>query len=72
VGWKPTSSLEAQVRELLGKTITKGHSVRKNAAPVSSSQLSRPGREFGLDSDPLEGSSKSFLQQMSSKFSDDD
>ena len=60
------------MRELLGKTITKGHSVRKNAAPVSSSQLSRPGREFGLDSDPLEGSSKSFLQQMSSKFSDDD
>jgi len=39
---KPTSTLEAQVRELRGKTITKGDSVRKNAAPVSSSQLSRP------------------------------
>jgi len=34
---KPTSSLEASVRELRGKTITKGDSVRKNAAPVSSS-----------------------------------
>jgi len=69
---KPTSSLEAQVRELPGKTITKGDSVRKNAARVSSSQLSRPGRQFDLDSDPLEGTSKSFLQQVRSKFSDQD
>jgi len=58
------------VRELQGKTITKGDSVRKNAAPVSSSQLSRPGREFDLDSNLLERTSKPFLQQMSSKFSD--
>jgi len=58
---KPTSSLEARVRELRGKTITKGDSVRKSAAPVSSSQLSRPGRQFDLDSDPLEGTSKSFF-----------
>ena len=69
---KPTSTLEARVRELRGKTITKGDSVRKNAAPVSSSQLSRPGGQFDLDSDPLEGTSKSFLQQVSSKFSDQD
>jgi len=69
---KPTSSLEARVRELRGKTITKGDSVRKNAAPVSSSQLSRPGWQFDLDSYPLEGTSKSFLQQVSSKFSDQD
>jgi len=69
---KPTSSLEALVRELRGKTITKGDSVRKNAIPVSSSQLTRPGRQFDLDSDPLEGTSKSFLQQVSSKFSDRD
>jgi len=67
-----TSSLEARVRELRGKTITKGDSVRKNAAPVSSSQLSITGRQFDLDSDPLEGTSKSFLQQVSSKFSDED
>jgi len=69
---KPTSSLEARVRELRGKTITKGDSVRNNAAPVSSSQLSRQGRQFDLDSDPLEGTSKSFLQQVCSKFSDED
>jgi len=69
---KPTSSLEARVRELRGKTITKGDSLRKNAAPVSSSQLSRPGRQFDPDSDPLERTSNSFLQQVSSKFSDQD
>jgi len=60
------------VRELRGKTITKGDSVRKNAAPVSSRQLSRPGRQLDLHSDPLEGISKSFLQQISSNFSDQD
>jgi len=69
---KPTSALEAQVHELQGKTITKGHSVRKNATPVSSGQISRPYRQFNLDSDPLEGTSKSFLQQVNSKFSDQD
>ena len=69
---KPTSSLEARVRELRGKAITKGDSVRKNATPVSSSQLSTPGRQFDLDSNPLEGTSKSFLQQVSGKFSDQD
>jgi len=69
---KPTSSLKARVRELPGKILTKGDSVGKNAAPVSSSQLSRPGRQFDLDFSPLEGTFKSFLQQMSSKFSDQD
>jgi len=69
---KPTSSLETRVRELRGKAITKGYSVRKNAAAVSSSQLSRPGRQFDLDSGSLEGTSKSFLQHVSSKFSDQD
>jgi len=67
---KPTSTLEARARELQNKTITKGDPLRKNATPVSSSQLSRPGRQFDLDSDPLQGTSKSFLQQVSSKFSD--
>jgi len=60
------------VCELQGKTITKGDSVRKNATAVSSNQLSRPGRQFDPGSDPLEGTSKSFLQQVSSKFSDED
>ena len=69
---KPTLSLEARVPELRGKTITKGDSLRKNASPVSNSQLSRPGRQFDLDSDPLEGTSNSFLQQVSRKFSDQD
>jgi len=39
---------------------------------VSSSQLSRPGKQFDLVSDPLEGTSKSFLEQVSSNFSDQD
>jgi len=61
------------VHELRGKTITKGDYVMKNAAPVSSSQLSTPGRQFDLDSDDtLEGTFKSFLQQVSSKFSEED
>jgi len=60
------------VHELQEKTNTKGNSSRKNATPVSSGQLSRPGRQFDLASDPLEGISKSFLQQVSSKFSDQD
>jgi len=60
------------MHESQGKTITKGDSFRKNAAPVSSSQLSRPGRQFDFDSDPVEKTSKSFLQQVSSKFSEQD
>jgi len=67
---KFTSTLEAQVRELRGRTITKGDSSRKNATPVSSSQLSRHSGWFDLDSNPLEGTSKSFLQEVSSKFYD--
>ena len=62
---KSTSIQEAQVRELRGKTITKGDSVRKKATPVSSGQLSRPGRQFDIASDPLEATSKSFLQEVS-------
>jgi len=54
------------------KQSQKGILSGKIVAPVSSSQLSRPGRQFDLDSDPLEGTSKSFLQQVSSKFSDED
>jgi len=69
---KLTSTLEARVHELQGKSITKGDTAGKNAALVSSSQLSRPGRQFDLDSDPLEEISRSFLQEVSSKFSDQD
>jgi len=69
---KPTSTLEKRVCELQGKKISKGSSFRTTTTPVSSGQLSRQRREFDLASDPLEGTSKSFLQQVSSKFSDQD
>jgi len=59
---KPTSTLEARVNELQGKTITKGDSSRKNVAPVSTRQPSRQGRQLDLASDPPERTSKSFLQ----------
>jgi len=64
--------LESRVGALQGETITKWDSATKNATPVLSSQLSREGRRFDLDSDLLEGTSKSFLQQVSNKFSDQD
>ena len=60
---KPTSTLEARVCELRGKTIKKADSARKNAVPLSSSQLSRPGRQFDLDSDPLEGPPSHFYSR---------
>ena len=61
---KPTSVLDARVRELKGKTTRKGDSSRKDAAPVS--------RQSRRASDPLEGTSKSFLQEVSNKYSDQD
>ena len=69
---RPQVAVKVSTSGVQGKTITKGDSLRKNASPVSSSQLSRPGRQFDLDSNPLEGTSKSFLQQVSSKLSDKD
>ena len=47
-----------------GKTFTKGDSSSQNAAPVSSGQFSRQSRKLYLTSDPLEGTSKSFLQRV--------
>ncbi|GAB0207132.1 ubiquitin carboxyl-terminal hydrolase 4 [Grus japonensis] len=58
---KLTSTLEARVHELQGKTITKGDSSRKNVAPVSSGQSSRWSGRPTRTYDPLEGTSKSFL-----------
>jgi len=69
---KPASNVEAGVRELQGKAMTKGNSSKKIVTSFSSGQLSRQSREFTLASDPLEGTSKLFLQQVSSKFSDQD
>jgi len=68
---KPTSTLEARVRELQGKTL-KGGSSRKNATPVSSRQFPVQRRKPDLTSDCLEGTSKSFLQEVSNEYSDQD
>ena len=38
---KPTSTLQAQVREPQGRTVTQGGSSRKAAAPISSEQVPR-------------------------------
>ncbi|KAM9591231.1 uncharacterized protein ACIBXB_006104 [Morphnus guianensis] len=62
---KPTSVLNARVRELRGKTTTKGDSTRKNAAPVS-----KQSRRADLISDPLEGTSEPILQEVSTGYSD--
>jgi len=67
---KPTSALEVQVHELQGKAITKGDSVRKNATPVSSGQFPTQSRKLDLTSDPLEGTSKSFLEQVNKEYYD--
>ncbi|GAB0209789.1 hypothetical protein GRJ2_003444600 [Grus japonensis] len=69
---KNASTLEAQVRELQGKTITKGDSSRKNTAPVSSEQSPRASGRPHRTYDPLEGTSKSFLQEMSSEYDEQD
>ena len=66
---KPTLVLDARVHELKGKTTRKGDSSRKDAAPVSSKQFPRQSRRA---SDPLEGTSKSFLQEVSNEYSDQD
>ncbi|GAB0206846.1 hypothetical protein GRJ2_003150200 [Grus japonensis] len=69
---KPTSTLQARVRELQGKTVVKRDSSRKNAAPVSTGQSPRPSERPDCTSDPLEGTSKSFLQEVSSEYDEQD
>ena len=69
---KPTSTLEARVCELQGKTITKGDSSWKNATPVSNRQLPRQSRRADITSDPLEGTSDSCLQKVSNEYSHQD
>ncbi|GAB0208519.1 hypothetical protein GRJ2_003317600 [Grus japonensis] len=69
---KPTSILQARVHELQGKTVTKGDSPRKNAAPVSSGQSPRSSGRPTHMYDPLKGTSKSFLQEMSSDYDEQD
>ncbi len=69
---KPTSALEARVRELRGKTITKGGSSRQFAAPVSSGQFPRQRRRADLTYDPMEGNSNSYSQEVSDEYYEQD
>ncbi|PKU27971.1 ubiquitin carboxyl-terminal hydrolase 4 [Limosa lapponica baueri] len=69
---QPTSILQARVQEFQGRTTTKGDPSRKGAAPVSSAQFPRQSRRPELTSDPLEGTSKSFLQEVSNGHYDQD
>ncbi|KAK4806478.1 LOW QUALITY PROTEIN: hypothetical protein QYF61_013971 [Mycteria americana] len=61
---KPTSTLEARVRELQGKTITKGGSSRKIAAPVSSGQFPRQSKRADLSLDYNEETPDSYIQEV--------
>ncbi|GAB0202683.1 hypothetical protein GRJ2_002733900 [Grus japonensis] len=69
---KPTSTLRARVHELQGKTAVQRDSSRKNAAPVSTGQPPRSSERPDRTYDPLEGTSKSFLQEVSSDYDEQD
>ncbi|KAK4814464.1 hypothetical protein QYF61_018982 [Mycteria americana] len=69
---KPTSTLEARVCELQGKTITKGGSSRKIAALVSSGQFPRQSKRADLTPDFNEGTPDSYIQEMGNKYYDQD
>ncbi|GAB0208758.1 ubiquitin carboxyl-terminal hydrolase 4 [Grus japonensis] len=70
---KPTlTRIEARIRELQGKTITKLNFSRKNAAPVSSRQFPRQSRRADLTPDLNEGTSDSYLQEVSNEYYDQD
>ncbi|KAK4817063.1 hypothetical protein QYF61_027092 [Mycteria americana] len=68
---KPTSTLEARVRELQGKTITKGGSSRKTAAPVSSGQFPRQSKRADLTPAFNEGTPDSYVQEVGSEYYDE-
>ncbi|GAB0205197.1 hypothetical protein GRJ2_002985300 [Grus japonensis] len=69
---KPTSTLQACVHELQGKTAGQRDSSRKNAAPVSTGQPPRSSGRPDRTYDPLEGTSKSVLQEMTSEYGEQD
>ncbi|KAK4821934.1 hypothetical protein QYF61_004938 [Mycteria americana] len=69
---KSTSTLEARARELQGKTITKGGSSRKIAAPVSSEQFLRQSRRADLTSDLNKGNFYLHLQEVGNEYYDQD
>ncbi|RMC20137.1 hypothetical protein DUI87_00983 [Hirundo rustica rustica] len=66
---KPTSSLAARVRELKRETSTTKSSSRANTAPVSQAQNSRQYRKNDM-TDPLEGTSGTYLQEESNVYHD--
>ncbi|KAK4828276.1 hypothetical protein QYF61_024941 [Mycteria americana] len=67
---KPTSTLEVRVRELQGKTITKGGSSRTIATPVSSGQFPRQSKRADLTPDFNEGTPDSYIQEMGNEYYD--
>ncbi|RMC14749.1 hypothetical protein DUI87_06923 [Hirundo rustica rustica] len=68
-GGKPTSSLAARVRELKRETPTTKSSSRANTAPVSKAQNSRQYKKSDM-TDPLEGTSGTYLQEESNVYHD--
>ncbi|GAB0209210.1 hypothetical protein GRJ2_003386700 [Grus japonensis] len=72
VYYDPNNAQLLTVHELQGKTVTKGDSSRKNAAPLSSGQPPRASERPNHTYDPLEGTSKSFLQEVSSEYDEQD
>ncbi|KAK4810468.1 hypothetical protein QYF61_004248 [Mycteria americana] len=69
---KPTSTLEARVRELQGKTITQGGSSRKIAAPDSSRQFPRQSKRADLTPDYNEETPDSYIQEVGNEYCDQD
>ncbi|RMC16708.1 hypothetical protein DUI87_06301 [Hirundo rustica rustica] len=66
---KPTSSLAARVRELKREAPTTKSSSRANTAPVSKAQNSRQYKKNDM-TDPLEGTSGTYLQEESNVYHD--
>ncbi|RMC10041.1 hypothetical protein DUI87_12838 [Hirundo rustica rustica] len=66
---KPTSSLAARVRELKRETPTTKSSFRANTAPVSKAQNPRQYKKNDM-TDPLEGTSGTYLQEESNVYHD--
>ncbi|RMC15302.1 hypothetical protein DUI87_07491 [Hirundo rustica rustica] len=66
---KPTSSLAARVRELKRETPTMKSSSRANTAPVSKAQNPRQYKKNDM-TDPLEGTSGTYLQEESNVYHD--
>lgn len=69
---KSTFTLEAQVCELQGKTITNGSSSRKVAAPVFTGQFSRESGRADLIPGPIERNYNPFFQEESGAYYDQD